>query len=93
VLALEWALRPKAQFGIKRIMQNASVLWEVRADHKCNLTQTDDAIQTNVGRIFRNMAPGVAKDRGVPREYFGDPLCKGNITSVSIIKKAILHTQ
>jgi len=35
------------------------------------------------------MSTIVAKDRGVAREYFGDPLCKGNVTSVSKINKAI----
>jgi hypothetical protein len=74
-------------------MQNDSVLCEVRADHKCNPTSPDDTIQTNVRWRFRNMATGVAKDRGLAREYFGASLCKGNVTSVSIINKSILHTQ
>ena len=35
----------------------------------------------------------VAKDRRVEREYFGDPLCERNVTSASIINKAIQHIQ
>jgi hypothetical protein len=59
-----------AQFGIKYIMQNESVLCELRADYKYNVTQADYSIQTGVRRSFRNMANRVAKDRGVAREYF-----------------------
>jgi len=74
-------------------MQNESVHCEVRAHYKYNVTQPDDGIQTNVVWRCRNMAATVAKDRGVAREYFGDPLCKGNVISASIINKAIQYTQ